>query len=152
MNVDIIETLSNQVAAMNLYANADEFTPDISVSNNGPVTRGRPILPTVSGKPKKSTVNKDHPDIELLNSQIVILMSKLSLKDLELKKVLESDDLKRKRIVQLESQLKSAQNLLLNSSKNIHETPDKDNSNTRVDNLEANVYLIKGMVLISPIH
>ena len=68
------------------------------------------VTTKLSGKQRKSNVNKDSPDTEFLNSTINTLTGTIARNELELKKLRESNDLKLKRIVQLETQVKEARN------------------------------------------
>ena len=62
------------------------------------------------GKHKKALAagGCDHPDFEFLESQINTLQSVLARREIELKKVQESDNLKAKKIMNLEAQLSEA--------------------------------------------
>ena len=85
------------------------------------VTRTRLKPPNLGGKQRNSNVPTVNPDIELLNTQIDILRGNISQKELVLKKLRESDNLKSKRIIQLDSQLKEAHIMLSNKAETIRE-------------------------------
>ena len=65
----------------------------------------------VSGKHKKSNILSDHPENDFLESQINSLKSVIAMREAELKKCKESNDLKSKRIMYLEEQLNQARKL-----------------------------------------
>ena len=66
-------------------------------------------LTNFGGKHRKSNVNScDHPEIEFMESQINTLKTVVAKREAELKKVQESDNLKAKRIMNLEAQLNEA--------------------------------------------
>ena len=92
-------------------------------------------LPRLSGKQKRSTVNDTNPSIEFLNATIDTLKSALATNGLELKKLKESNEIKAKRIVGLETQLEEARKSLashqcMKGTTNVHDVlADKETSN-----------------------
>ena len=102
-------------------------------------------LPKLAGKHRKSNATTcEHADKEFLESQINTLKSVVARREAELKKVQESDNLKAKRIMQLEAQLSEARDAvcLLNSngSEKIPDVPElsdkgKQNENHLLSNL-----------------
>ena len=67
----------------------------------------------LSGKQRGSNVNKDSAGTELLQTTIDTLRGTIAMKDAEYKKIKESDIIKSKRIMNLESQLKETQKTLI---------------------------------------
>ena len=68
--------------------------------------------PIVKGKHKKSTLNEQNPTVEFLQATINTLKSTIAKNELELKKWKESNDLKLKRIVQLEAEVEEAKHII----------------------------------------
>ena len=69
------------------------------------------VIEKPNSKHRKANVGAcDHPDIEFLESQIITLKSVVARRETEVKKLKESDNLKAKHIMQLESQLTEARN------------------------------------------
>ena len=84
-----------------------------------------------SGKYRKSNaVGCDHPDLEFLESQINTLKSLVATREAELKKVQESDNLKAKKIMNLEAQLSEARKSSCQTN-----IPDMKNTETSKENL-----------------
>ena len=77
----------------------------------------RPVLPPLTGRHRKSNLNQDSPETEFLKSQIDTLKSVLSQNDEEIKKLKQSNDLKSKRITQLEAKLEEAQQFVTQQAK-----------------------------------
>lgn len=93
-----------------------------------------------SGKHRKSNaIICDHPDLEFLESQINTLKSIVAKREAELKKIQESDNLKAKKIMNLESQLNEARKFACEANARIPETQNKGNIN---DNLAENQKII----------
>ena len=80
------------------------FTEKVQISSGG-----RTKLPTLTGRQRKSNLSTENPETEFLRSQVDTPKSIVSQNDEELKKVKQSNDLKAKRINQLEAQLQEAQ-------------------------------------------
>ena len=72
----------------------------------------RTKLPPLTGRQRKSNVNLENPATDFLKSQVDTLKSVVSQNDAEIKKLKQSNDIKSKRINQLESQLQEATNLI----------------------------------------
>ena len=110
-------------------------------------TQSRP-----SGKHRKSNaIGCDHPDIEFLESQINTLKSIVAKREAELKKIQESDNLKAKKIMNLESQLAEARKLACQTktitdtqtvSNNLFESSKIDSLETKTNNLENQIKLL----------
>ena len=66
----------------------------------------------MSGKHRKSKVN-DNPENEFLQATVDTLKSTIAKNDLEIKKLKESNEIKAKRIMNLESQLEEARNTII---------------------------------------
>ena len=62
----------------------------------------------LTGRHKKSTINAESPNIEFLNATIDSLKGTIAKNELELKKLREANDLKLKRIMQLEAQVEES--------------------------------------------
>ena len=77
----------------------------------------RPELPPLTGRHRKSNLNQENPETEFLKSQIDTLKSIVSQNDEEIKKLKQSNDLKSKRITQLEAKLEEAQNFVTNQAR-----------------------------------
>ena len=77
----------------------------------------REKLPTLSGRHRKSNLNLENPETEFLRSQVDTLKTAVSQNDEEIKKLKQSNDLKTKRIIQLESKLQEAQNCITQQAK-----------------------------------
>ena len=75
------------------------------------ITENTDKIPRLSAKHRKSNVNNEHPEKEFLMSQINTLKSIVAKREAELKKSNESNELKAKRIMNLEAQLKEARKL-----------------------------------------
>ena len=75
-----------------------------------------PPAPKLSGRHRKSNILCDHPESEFLQSQINTLKSVIAMREAELKKSKESNDLKAKRIIQLEAQLNESRKVGVNLS------------------------------------
>ena len=98
----------------------------------------RPVLPPLSGRHRKSNLNQDNPETEFLKSQIDTLKSVLSQNDEEIKKLKQSNDLKSRRITQLEAKLEEAQHIVTQQariSKPTSTTPRED-SESRINLIE----------------
>ena len=67
--------------------------------------------PPFSGKHRKSKVNTENPDVEFLQATINSLKGTLAKNELEMKKLKESNELKIKRISNLEAQVEDAKNI-----------------------------------------
>ena len=127
------------VPSIALNPNVNAFAPSDPKSSNL-----RPKLPTLTGRHKKSNLNLDNPETEFLKSQVDTLKSLVSQNDEEFKKLKQSNELKSKRIIQLESKLQEAHNCIAQQSKVNKTTPiiitDKDakedDQNPRVQLLE----------------
>ena len=83
----------------------------------------RPVLPPLVGRHRKSNLNLENPEIEFLKSQIDTLKSVLSQNDEEIKKLKQSNDLKSRRITQLESKLEEAQHFVTQQARISTTTP-----------------------------
>ena len=84
-----------------------------------------------SGKYRKSNaVGFEYPDMEFLESQINTLKSVMAKREAELKKVQESDNLKAKKIMNLEAQLSEARKFACQTN-----CPDIQKTETSKDNL-----------------
>ena len=86
-------------------------------------------LPQLSGKHRKSKVNDERPESEFLKATIDTLKATIAKNDLEIKKLKESNDIKAKRIWNLESQVEEAKNSMINHicpnlDKEIPKTPE----------------------------
>ena len=96
----------------------------------------RTKLPPLTGRQRKSNVNTVNPESEFLRSQIDTLKGILSQNNEEIKKLKESNELKSRRINQLESQLQFAHHSALTQTK-ISED-ESENCVKRIDILESN--------------
>ena len=76
------------------------------------VTPTMSTLPQLSGKHRKSKVNIENPEKEFLLSTVDTLKVSIAKSDLEIKKLKESNDIKAKRIMNLEAQLEEAKNTI----------------------------------------
>jgi len=77
----------------------------------------RAKLPPLTGRQRKSNVTTSNPENEFLRSQIDTLKGVISQSEEEIKKLRESNDLKSRRINQLEGQLLLAHDSLYPQSK-----------------------------------
>ena len=66
--------------------------------------------PTFTGKHKKSKVNIASPETEFLQTTVDTLKATIAMNELEIKKLKESNDIKAKRILNLESQVQESRN------------------------------------------
>ena len=78
-------------------------------------------------------MNKDNPGTEYYKSQSNTLRAILALKDAEIKKMKESNDIKIKRISQLEGQLEVAQNTQVDQNMLIPNDGDRQTNNVDVN-------------------
>ena len=107
---NLLEKLSIDSDALN--PSADEFKPaevQIVATKDVPKNRTKPIP---VGKQRKSNVNLENPENEFLKSQLETCKGLIAQKDLELKKLKESNDLRGKQITNLESLLQEARNFI----------------------------------------
>ena len=115
-----------------LNPNADAFLPPTSstvisvvsstatstVSSSTPsvvsstVTSRMTTLPQFSGKHRKSKINNENPEKEFLQGIVDTLKATIAKNDLEMKKLKESNEIKAKRIMNLESQIEEAKNTI----------------------------------------
>ena len=100
---------------------------------------------------KSNAIGCEHPDKEFLVSQINTLKSIVAKREAELKKVQESDNLKAKRIMQLEAQLFEARKFENKDNSNHTETRSEDHERRdmeianlviKTDNLQTKVELL----------
>ena len=94
----------------------------------------------------------DHPDIEFLESQIYTLKSVLARREIELKKLEESDNLKAKKIMNLEAQLNEARKAAC-QTETIRNITARDSSTTcpeinKINNLENKTNLIEQQLFL----
>ena len=92
----------------------DSESSNTDLLNPNAVTFVPPITnqPQFSGKHRKSKVNTESPETEFLQTTVDILKVTIAKNDLEIKKLKESNDLKAKRIINLESQVEEARNTI----------------------------------------
>ena len=116
-----------------LDPNATTFSVSVE-----PPSGERIKLPTLSGRQKKSNIKIDNPETEFLKSQVDNLKGIVSQNDQEIKKLKESNDLKAKRINQLELQIREALKLNVeNKEEPNHATQINDTDTaTRISSLE----------------
>ena len=132
------ESCSSSLNQAEAESNADiDNTDKITASaNENPIKEPNvPKLPPVSKKHRKTTLNIHDPDAELYQTQIDILRAENAKKEAENKKIRESNDLKAKRIITLESELQQAR-LLLNQQAGQAEQQSRANNQSNVDLLE----------------
>ena len=98
-----------------------------------PPSGERMKLPTLSGRQRKSNIKIDNPETEFLKSQVDTLKGIVSQNDEEIKKLKESNDLKAKRINQLELQVREA--LKLNAKKD--ENREQSNHVTKINETDT---------------
>ena len=121
------------------------------------ITENSNVVQRLATKHRKSNaVGCDHPDKEFLVSQINTLKSVVAKREAELKKMEESDNLKAKRIMQLEAQLCEARKLNNETYSNHTKTsPDNNiplntldvaNLTTKTDHLQNQVNLIMSKI------
>ena len=89
---------------------------DLNNDQNFPICSYKKLsdLPNLGGIQRKSNVTTQKPENELLRIQINTLKANLAKKEMEFKKLKESDNLKRLRIIQLESELATANETIIN--------------------------------------
>ena len=111
-------------------------------------------LPKLAGKHRKSNaIGCDHPDKDFLESQINTLKSIVAKREAELKKVQESDNLKAKRIMNLEAQLNEARKTVCqvkDFAKDNHDKTSNENQteNIKITNLELKTNSLEQQVTI----
>ena len=99
----------------------------------------------VSAKHRKSNINNEDPEKEFLRSQINTLKSIVAKREAELKKLEESDNLKAKRIMNLEAQLNEARkNNCDPSTSPVHTTTE----NLKIKNLESKTNTLEHQISI----
>ena len=110
-------------------------------------------FPNFGGKHRKPLAagGCDHPDIEFLESQINTLKSVIARRELELKKVQESDNLKAKKIMNLEAQLSEARKAACQTESFKNVTNDnnlKCQETARINNLEIKTNHLEHQLLL----
>ena len=121
-SVDQTIALAEQFNTLNV--NANDFNP----------LGTRPKLPPVMAKQRKSNVITENPEIQILNIRLITYKTSLTQKELDYKKLKESDDIKTKKIVQLETQLKELQRTLVLQD-NMLSTSGTSNESLKIHNL-----------------
>ena len=136
-----------------LNPRADPFPDPISAALSSatapspslqPPSGTRTKLPPMSGRQRKSNVNSESPETEFLKSKVDTLRGIFSQNDEAIKKLKQSNDLKAKRINQLESQVQEAQKLITDQTRTNNDNtnnqniniPTGDDSSPRVNLLE----------------
>ena len=101
------DTVSPNTNENNLNPNAEVYAPSMDTTHHQTNTQ-----PPFSGKHRKSKVDTENPDTQLLQATVDTLKATVAMNDLEIKKLKESNDLKSKRIINLESQVQEATNTI----------------------------------------
>ena len=128
----------SDIPSITLNPNAESFPdPDQTQSST------RPKLPTLLGRHRKSNLDLEHPEQEFLRSQVDTLKGVVSQNDEEIKKLKQSNDLKSKRIIQLESQLQEAKNCITQQARLSSPTPVVEDRNTVDTDLNPRVHLLE---------
>lgn len=127
--IDVPENLDER-----LNPEAEAFDPPLQKSQN---------LPQLSGKHRKSKVNQENPESEFLKATVDTLKATIAKNGLEIKKLKESNDIKAKRIINLETQVQEARNTITlhqcnNFSYSSEETISKNQTgcNGSIDNFQ----------------
>ena len=95
--------------------NANKLNPNVETFQTSNIAQPQPKMnnqPNYSGKHRKSKVIEDNPEIQILQTTVDTLKATIAKNDLEIKKLKESNDLKSKRIINLEFQVKEATNTI----------------------------------------
>ena len=85
--------------------------------------------PATKNKHKKTNLNVDSPDVEFLNATINTLKGTVAKNEIELKKLKESNDLKVKRILQLEAQVEESKRIITSHKCAVPKSNDDDSRN-----------------------
>jgi gas vesicle protein len=109
-----------------LNPNAESF-PDPAPKQS--ILESRTKLPPLTGRQRKSNINLENPETDFLKSQVDTLKSIVSQNDEEIKKLKQSNELKAKRINQLESKVQEAQNVIAQQARLISNTHADSNTN-----------------------
>ena len=91
----------------------DNLNPDavVFLPNNVEVApKPTAKQPTFTGKHRKSKVNQTSPETEFLQTTVDTLKATVAMNEMEIKKLKESNDIKAKRILSLESQVQESRN------------------------------------------
>ena len=122
--------------------NSNPQNPSVEIE----ITDKRKNPPKPGGKHRKSNVTScEHPDKEFLESQINTLKTIVAKREAELKKIQESDNLKAKRIMNLEAQLNESRkaacqaNGIANDNQNVTENTKIADLEVKTNNLENQV-------------
>ena len=134
------EETSTQVSNLNLNPEAEPF----SIAKDKPQEFNH-IRTVLSGRHRRTNINLENPDTELLQSQLDSCRSIIAQREAEVKKIKESDILKAKRIMQLEAQLQEARHMINTTSsqdKVYTPTPGTSDENLAPNNSHENTKVL----------
>ena len=107
-----LSNLLERLSINNLNPDAEVYNPidQTAATKDVPKTRQKQVP---VGKQRKSNVNIENPDKEFLKSQLDTCKGMIAQKDLEVKKLKESNDMRAKRISALESLLQESREFII---------------------------------------